>query len=334
MGAGADGTADGDVRVWGDRDGDRSVEDMARPNPPQPAHAAPAPGVSGPAGASGPRLGLTWWGLLLRAVVAFAMVLAANFLPWLVAEPLLQRIPESVLGEMLTICASFTGTGVLMVLGVWGWMRLVERRPLRAAGWHLSVAGLGWLVLGTAASCLVIGVAVTISGLLQPPSGQGINSGGLPLWATVLYVVTRSYVLQGLPEELLYRGWLFHLTLRRPLLTLTWTTAAFTIIHLISQGGQQTMVDRVLYLALPLGFGALGGALVLLTGSLWAAVGVHGGFHVAQTVATARLPAERGAAWWLLEGACYLAATAVVLVLWWRRGRRRPGCWRRAAAPP
>lgn len=323
MGVGADGTADGDVRVWGGRDGDRSVEDMTHPNPPQPTHAAaaPHPGVPDPAGAPGPRLGLTWWGLLLRAVVAFAMILAANFLPWLVAEPLLQRLGDSVLGQMLTICASFTATGVLVVLGVWGWMRLVERRPLRAAGWHLSVAGLGWLVVGTAASCLVIGVAVGISGLLQPPSGQGINSGGLPLWAMVLYVVTRSYALQGLPEELLYRGWLFHLTLRRPLLTLTWTTAAFTIIHLISQGGQQTVLDRVLYLAIPLGFGALGGALVLLTRSLWAAVGVHGGFHVAQTVYTAWLPADPGASWWLLEGACYLVATAVVLALWWWRGR-------------
>ncbi len=270
-----------------------------------------------------PRLSLAWWGLAVRTVLAVVTLFGSNLLPWVVLEPVLSKVADPT-GQILLICAAYTLTCSFVVLAVWAWVRLVERRALRATGWNLSVAHLGWLALGTAVSCLVMGAAAGISSLLQPAHGQPLTLGGVPLWAGVLYIVASSYLLQGLPEELLFRGWLFRLTEERPLLTLGWTTAAFTIIHLASQGGQQTILDRVVYLALPLGFGILAGSLVLLTRSLWAAVGVHGGFHVAQSVLGPWLPAQPGPVWWLVVGACYLVATAVVLALWWRRREPAP----------
>ncbi|WP_227659065.1 MULTISPECIES: type II CAAX prenyl endopeptidase Rce1 family protein [unclassified Corynebacterium] len=101
---------------------------------------------------------------------------------------------------------------------------------------------------------------------------------------------------------------------RYPRLTLAWTTAAFTIIHLLSSGGQESPGDRVIYLILPLGMGLLAGALRLTTGSLWAGVATHGGMHMINSlIPWLVVPQGCDAAWVALFGGVQALVAAGIL---------------------
>lgn len=296
--------------------------DLAHTDPARPAHTA----VTTPR----PRLSTAWWGLVMRAIVAFAALMGANAVASLVLSPLAASLPTNSVPQGLVAVSMFALVLALVVLFVWGWMRLVERRSLGAAGWRASWAEAGWLVAGVVASVVVMAVVFVIGITFLPaPAPETANAAGAAAaaipptatWLLVLVVIGQAFLLQGIPEELLYRGWLFSVTRERPVLTLVWTTLAFTIIHLVSSGGQTTPLDYVLYLAVPLGFGAFAGALRLLTGSMWIAAGVHGGFHIAGAITLAIAPGQPNSAEWVLIGAVYLVATAIVLAVWARRRR-------------
>lgn len=55
----------------------------------------------------------------------------------------------------------------------------------------------------------------------------------------------------------------------------------FGVIHIVSQSPADTVAERLLYVVAATGLGALATAARLGSGSVWPAVGVHGGFHVA-----------------------------------------------------
>lgn len=309
---------------------------QANPDSSRQPDAVSAPSSDAPlATAPRPRLPVTWWGLLIRVIAATAALFLANAIQGFGIQPLTAKVEGDLVAQGLIVIAAFAFTCVFIVLFVWAWMRLIERRPLSASGWHLRPSALAWMLAGVAASIVVMAAVVAIGALVLPPASEGIadagaNSSGdgglmsMPLWLVIAFLLARSFLLQGIPEELLFRGWLFSVTRERPLYTLVWTSLAFAIIHLASDGGQQNWVDRILYLAVPLGFGALAGALVLLTGSMWIAAGVHGGFHVAGALVTVLFPMPAvGAVEWLLIGAVYLVAAGIVLAMWQRRRTRR-----------
>lgn len=102
-------------------------------------------------------------------------------------------------------------------------------------------------------------------------------------------------------------------------------TMLVTAIHLVSQGGQQSVSEHVLYLALPLGFSLLAVGLLLWTGSLWAAVGVHGGFHIGNYIAEAAMPEADAVSSWLAIGGAQVAVGIVLTVSALRRGGTVPG---------
>lgn len=120
-------------------------------------------------------------------------------------------------------------------------------------------------------------------------------------------------MLQGIPEELVFRGYLMQLLRRHPSLACWVSATLFELIHLISNGGQQNVVDHVLYLAIPFGFGFLAAALVVRFRWVWAAVGIHAGFHVAGIpLQFLGLDAE-GRHFWIAAGLVYLLAGLVIL---------------------
>ena len=134
--------------------------------------------------------------------------------------------------------------------------------------------------------------------------------------ASVVYVLVRSYLLQGIPEELIYRGWLFSTTAQRPIFTVVWTTLAFTVPHLFSSGGQQSTTDFLLYLVLPLGMAVLAGAVVVWKKSVWWAAGTHGGMHAVMAVLAILFPVALDSTAWVTLGVTQLA-TGLALLAWW-----------------
>ncbi|WP_162138666.1 CPBP family intramembrane glutamic endopeptidase [Corynebacterium doosanense] len=272
-----------------------------------------------------PLLPLNWWGLFLRAIAATVILMAAN---------MARSIPArwySGVGEETRLAyntAWFVLTPVLVFLAVWAWMRWVERAPLRLTG----VAGGRRAVSGMLGGSALVACPMVVGWFVLAAVGGGLNSGpetpgggetAVGVAVGVAYVLVRAYVLQGFPEELLYRGWLFSIVRDRPWVAFWFTTFSFMIIHLASAGGQQNVVERLVYLVLPLGMGMLAGAVVLWRGSMWWAVGTHGGMHLMLAVLTVAYPVELGTASWLVLGLAQVIMAAVILALWHRQPREQ-----------
>jgi len=156
-----------------------------------------------------------------------------------------------VVGQSAAVCA-------LVVLFCALLLR-VQGLRLRDAGlcwtrtsWASLLAGLG---VGMAV-VLAIGLPLTWSGLLRTSPDFG-----LPWWGLVIAGLAQAFLLQGLPEELLFRGYQMTALRRRPIVALFISAAVFGVIHLASSGGQQNVLERMLYLVMPFGFAVAGRCL-------------------------------------------------------------------------
>jgi membrane protease YdiL (CAAX protease family) len=195
-------------------------------------------------------------------------------------------------------------------------VRVVDRRPVRALGLAVNGRAVGGLLGGIVLSALVVFVVHGIAGAAGLGRGTpGAESGvdGYPVWFVVIYALLLAFVLQGIGEEVIFRGYLLQsLSTSRPVLAVLVSAAAFAVLHLISNGGQQNLLERFVYLAIPFGFALAAGMLALALRSVWAAVGVHGGFHVANTSAVLLGFDADGPVIWALLGLAFTIAAASV----------------------
>ena len=93
-----------------------------------------------------------------------------------------------------------------------------------------------------------------------------------------------AFLLQGIPEEMIWRGWLIP-SLGGGRAAVALSVSAFSLLHLLSDGGQAGLLERIVYLAMPAGFSFAAAMAYLASGSTWAAIGVHAGFHIANYAA-------------------------------------------------
>lgn len=98
----------------------------------------------------------------------------------------------------------------------------------------------------------------------------------------------------------------------RPVLAVLGTAVVFTIPHLLSQGGQEKLGERFAYLAIPFGFALTAGVLGVALRSVWAAVGIHGGLHVANTPVSEPGLSVDGPAQWILIGALFTLLAVLI----------------------
>ena len=166
----------------------------------------------------------------------------------------------------------------------------------RALAWMLA------MVVVAAAIAAVVGVVVDLLGV--EPAASGLTDISLPaIGILLLSRVNSAFLVQGFPEELVWRGWLFR-SLGGTRRAGAISVIGFTLLHIISNGGQENWVERVLYLATPFGFAVAAVVVAWVSGSTWAAVGVHGGHHMASLVLLAMRTDEGHPVAWVLEGAC------------------------------
>lgn len=195
---------------------------------------------------------------------------------------------------MLVRIACWTLPLIAYLLISWALVRWVDRRPFRALGltWNRNAAkalGIGTML---AVVIAVVGYGVAaVAGLGAPMDAAGAAGveagpmGPLLIVLTLIMLLVRAYVLQGIGEELLFRGYLMQSLARRPHAAVWLSAFAFCIPHLTSAGGQQNLLDHLFYLLIPFGFGISAGYLAIAMRSVWAAIGIHGGFHVGNAVA-------------------------------------------------
>ena len=98
----------------------------------------------------------------------------------------------------------------------------------------------------------------------------------------------------------------------RPVLAILGAAVVFTIPHLLSQGGQENLGERFAYLAIPFGFALTAGVLGVALRSVWAAIGIHGGLHVANTPVSELGLSVDGPAQWILIGALFTLVAVLI----------------------
>lgn len=297
---------------------------------------SPASSVSTASTVLPPRLGLGALGVTVRVVVAVGILLMANLVAGLLPA-VVTVIPGAVeifggsspWGFALAFGLQAIVLGIV-VLCVRGWMRWVERRPIHVAGWRWGKRSVVWLLLGIVAAAIS---PFTVVALL-PATGPVLDDESLfgdqavtpvtpvTLALLIVYYLGLAFVQQGIPEELLFRGMLLWSMRDRPVRAVTVTTLAFTIIHLVSNGGQQSAWEHVIYLAQPFGFALLAVGLLMWTGSLWAAVGVHGGFHIGNYLAVGLLHQVDAVTSWLAIGGVQAFIGMLLIITALRRGKR------------
>lgn len=169
----------------------------------------------------------------------------------------------------------------LAVPMVWAARRYLDRRPWgglrltghREAWWPFLVGALSWLL----PAALGLGFALALGASITPsaPAAEIV----LSLLALVLLVL----LYEAVPEELIFRGYLFRNlnTAMSAWLAVVTQAALFTLWGTglwVFGNGWEVLAERV---PLFLGMGVVLGCVRLVTGNVWACVGFHLAFQVA-----------------------------------------------------
>lgn len=211
--------------------------------------------------------------LLFLAVVVAGSFAAGGIASLLGAEPVVTEVVGHVLGGVLITSLSI------------GAVALWHRRQGRAL-W--AEVGLTWdrrtatqLAMGLAISLLVALATATVAALTAGASWGGGFDPGYPWPATFALGLVSWVLVQGFPEELVFRGhlmerlgrWVGHAA------TVVLSTVTFGVIHVVSNG-PVSPVQQACLVAVATAFAFTCAAARHRTGTIWAAVGIHSGLHL------------------------------------------------------
>ncbi len=269
------------------------------------------------------------WGVVLRLVLAFVSGLVVYGPALLLLKlPGMDGKADALAGNWTLVLLKLglpIATIPLAAVGViWLLNRFVDHRPFTVSGIRFDRRSFPALLVGTAISLIVIVPAAVVLGRLGVGEVAEITSHE-PLWAATIYTLILGFLMQGSTEEFIWRGWLSQSvggSWRRQAII---TSIGFGLIHILSNGGHDSFGEGALYVLNAAAFGFAAATLYFATGSIWAAVGVHGGLHLANFLAV------------LLGGALGWQLNLVTLVLYGLVGvivmRRLPGRGQDDAAP-
>lgn len=254
----------------------------------------------------------------VRVFLCLPALLIALFLPFAIISitplgQMLQAQDNRAAVANIVLCLLVTVVAVLIVMAL---MRWLDRRPLRESGWRWTRSSAGLLGIGLGISVLLVVVttqALAVFGLLERVEVPWAQLGVAGVVATVANRLAQAFFLQGIPEELLFRGYLMQTIRERPKLALVVSTLFFGVIHVVSSGGQESLTERVIYLATPTGFGFLAAVLVLRLRSLWPAIGIHAGFHVGNLATSLTGVNTTSPVAWVTLGAIFAVAGFIAL---------------------
>ena len=266
---------------------------------------------------------------MLRIVIAVAMMLTCALAPPLLKQvPVIQSFALAHENPVDLVESFAVGSCVLLIHGAAVVLALIlcyvlgrtlDRGRYSSVGLRIDRRSLLWLVgmiLAALVVDLVVASMVHVFGIAG--GGQPLPQG--PLWLAIVESFSIAFLLQGIPEEIIWRGWLYS-SLGETRFAAVSSVLGFTALHLLSQGGQQNLLEHLTYLALPCGFAVTALIVRMISGSTWAAIGVHGGFHVANDVLSDRLHLPSGSITWVLQGLLWAAVGLLILAFHRRRQR-------------
>ena len=254
------------------------------------------------------------WARILLALVAFEAAAFSSLLFGGIGSFQAWVVSDDPILKTGTLVVMWTVSCIAYLLFALMLTRYMDHRPVRAAGLVFNRRAAKALLVGTGISTVVICCVTAVShvlGLVVPSPPMDLQ---VPWWfivVSVLVVLARSYVFQGIGEEAIMRGYLLQSFSDRPTRAVWVSVIVFTIPHIISRGGQQNVLERVIYLAIPFGFALAATCLCLIMRSVWAGIGIHGGFHLATTIALI-VGTNHGPVLWTLTGAFYVMVALVL----------------------
>lgn len=215
--------------------------------------------------------GFAWWLVILLFVAVFLAVQLAEGAV-IAAVALLtfffDRLPDS-LPKLTALFSTVLGTAVVLLF-----CRFAEGRRPRDLGLSPRRAGREYLA-GLPVGLLLFAGAVGISaavGAVRVTKSAGDTS------APLLLLFFAGYLLQGMSEEVLCRGFFMGSLLRRcPIpVAVTVNSAAFALLHLGNNGVTPLALVNIFL------FGVLTSLYVLRRGNLWGACAIHSMWNFAQ----------------------------------------------------
>lgn len=257
------------------------------------------------------------WGVLLRAGIALALTLVAYGPMLLVTRfiPMDARA-DALAGDWWLALAKQAGpilliplTAVLLIAVCTRWL---DRRPFSVTGIRFDRRTVPALLLGTAISVAIMVPAILLTAQLGLVEQRELTQGSQPLWVAVAFTLVLGYGMQGITEEVVWRGWFTQSVggsyQRQALIA----AVGFGLIHIMSNGGHASFWVALVYMINAGAFGYAAAALYFATGSIWAAVGIHGGLHLGTFIAM-ELGAVGGNATELITLVLYLLVGLVVM---------------------
>ena len=260
-------------------------------------------------------------GIILRPILAVVILVVADLsstLPLLI--PWVKAARRQAVGHGNASIALFcvvtlicvTLTTLVACASVWLLCRYLDKTPFSIVDLRLTSRGVLWFFSMIAAACIIF---ATTMGIVHLAGVKGISedSSGDTWWANIILAFGLGFLLQAIPEEIIFRGWLIP-SLGNTKLAVALSVVTFGVIHIVSQGGQQNLVERFIYLIMPLGFAFAAAIVRLASHSVWAAIGVHGGLHISGTIMFF-LPNESSPLQWTLLGVLWVL---VGIIINWR----------------
>jgi len=272
---------------------------------------------------------LTAGGKVLRIVIAFAMMFACALTPSLLKQvPVIQSFvlahenPDDLLESFAVgscVLLIYGAAVVLALILCYALGRTLDRGRHVRIGLRIDRRALLWLAGMILAALVVDLVVASIVHALGLAGGDQSVPQGSP-WLVIVESFSIAFLLQGIPEEVIWRGWLFS-SLGETRFAAVSSVLGFTVLHLLSQGGQQNLIDHITYLILPCGFAMMAMIVRIASGSTWAAIGVHGGFHLVNYYVAGPLYLPAGSVTWVLQGLIWAAVGLLILAFHHRRQR-------------
>ena len=256
--------------------------------------------------------------IILRPILAVVILVVADLsstLPLLI--PWVKAARRQAVGHGNASIALFcvvtlicvTLTTLVACASVWLLCRYLDKTPFSIVDLRLTSRGVLWFFSMIAVACIIFAITMGIA-YLAGVKGISEDSSGDTWWANIILAFGLGFLLQAIPEEIIFRGWLIP-SLGNTKLAVALSVVTFGVIHIVSQGGQQNLVERFIYLIMPLGFAFAAAIVRLASHSVWAAIGVHGGLHISGTIMFF-LPNESSPLQWTLLGVLWVLVGIIV----------------------
>ena len=256
--------------------------------------------------------------IILRPILAVVILVIADLsstLPLLI--PWVKAARRQAVGHGNASIALFcvvtlicvTLTTLVACASVWFLCRYLDKMPFSIVDLRLTSRGVLWFFSMIAVACIIFAITMGIAHLAGV-KGIPEDSSGDTWWANMILSFGLGFLLQAIPEEIIFRGWLIP-SLGNTKLAVALSVVTFGVIHIVSQGGQQNLVERFIYLIMPLGFAFAAAIVRLASHSVLAAIGVHGGLHISGTIMFF-LPNESSPLQWTLLGVLWVLVGIIV----------------------